>query len=345
MHELDASKGQIHLYCKNVFVSDKASDVIPEFLTLLQGAIDCPEIPLNVSRSSLQNDPYVQKISKHIVKKVADKLNQLAKKDSEKFEEIWNDISPFIKYGMMQNDDFYEKVKAQIIFDSSTAKKTRIEDYLSRNEEKIGKKVLYCADKDTQAPYVALCKEQDLEIIYLKGLIDTHFVQFLESKDSEIKYTSIDSELSEILVDEDKASKVVDEENKSSDDKVAELFKSSLDNESLNVEVKSLKSELVSGMLLEDEYMKRMKQMSQFMPGSTPMTGLDNFRLVLNSNHKLIQDIQRLNEAGGKGDLVNELCHHVYDLAKLSKQQLTGDELQAFVSRSNDLMAQLSQEG
>ena len=235
MHELDATKGQVKLFCKQVFVSDNANDVIPEFLTLLQGAIDCPEIPLNVSRSYLQNDPYVQKISKHIIKKVADKLNEMAKKDNGNFETIWNDISPFIKYGMMQNDDFYSKVKDIIIFESSTGHKTNIPDYLDRNKEKSKDKVLYCADKEGQNTYITMCKEQGLEVLFLHALIDTHFIQFLESKDTNIKYVSVDSELSDTLIEENQPTQVVDKDNKTSDDKLLDIFKTSLNDDKLKI--------------------------------------------------------------------------------------------------------------
>jgi molecular chaperone HtpG len=341
MHELDANKGQVKLYCKQVFVSDKANDVIPEFLTLLQGALDCPEIPLNVSRSYLQNDPYVQKISKHIVKKVADKLNSLYKKDKANFESFWNDISPFIKYGMMQNDDFYSKVKDIIMFESSLGYKTSIPEYLERNKEKLTDKVLYCADKEAQSTYVNMCKEQDLEVLFTHALIDTHFLQFLESKDSKTKYASIDSELSELLVDDSKKSTVVDKDNKTVDDNLVDIFKNALNNEKLKVEVKSLKTESVSGMVLEAEYVKRMKSMSHFMKG-TQAPIFDDLTLVVNSNNSLVKDIAKLNTGSKKEELVTKLCNHVYDLAKMSQKQLSGEQMQTFISRSNELLTELS---
>lgn len=340
MHELDANKGQIKLYCKQVFVSDNAKDVMPEFLTLLQGTLDCPEIPLNVSRSYLQNDPYVQKISKHIIKKVADKLIQLSKKDTENFHTIWQDISPFIKYGMMQNDDFYQKVKDIVVFESSNGEKTTIPDYLERNKDKNKDKVLYCEDKNTQASYVNLCKENGLEVIFLQSLIDVHFIQFLESKDSNVKYVSVDSELSDLLVESDDA-QVVDKDNKTDDDKVLELFKKALNDDKLKIEVKSLKSDSVSGMLLESEYIKRMKTMSQFMKGSS-MPDFNDFTLVINSKNDLVKDVLALDAKKENETLVSNICHHIYDLAKMSKQPLAGEQIQAFVSRSNELMAQLS---
>ncbi len=341
MHELDSNKGQVKLFCKQVFVSDNANAIIPEFLTLLQGAIDCPDIPLNVSRSYLQNDPYVQKISKHIIKKVADKLNDLAKKDKNHFESIWTDISPFIKYGMMQNDDFYSKVKDIIIFESSLGYKTSIPEYLERNKEKMKDKVIYCSDKDGQATYVNMCKEQDVEVLFTHALIDTHFLQFLESKDNTIKYCSVDSELSDLLVDESKKTEVVDQDNKTNDDKLADIFKKALNNDKIKVDVKSLKSESISGMILESEQVKRMKNMSHFMQDKG--TGIfDDFTLVVNNNNALVKDLMTLQSNSEKETLVSKLCNHIYDLAKMSKQPLTGEETQSFINRSNELMKELT---
>ncbi len=341
MHELDSNKGQVKLFCKQVFVSDNANAIIPEFLTLLQGTIDCPDIPLNVSRSYLQNDPYVQKISKHIIKKVADKLNDLAKKDKNHFESIWNDISPFIKYGMMQNDDFYSKVKDIIIFESSLSYKTSIPEYLERNKEKLQNKVIYCSDKDGQATYITMCKEQDVEVLFTHALIDTHFLQFLESKDTTIKYCSVDSELSDLLLDDSKKTEVVDQDNKTSNDKLSDLFKKALDNDKIKIDVKGLKSDSISGMILESEHVKRMKNMSHFMQDKG--TGIfDDFTLVVNSNNTLVKDLMALNTGSDKESLVNKLCLHIYDLAKMSKQPLTGEETQRFINRSNDLMTELA---
>jgi len=343
VHELDANKGNIKLFCKQVFVSDNAHDIVPEFLTLLQGAIDCPEIPLNVSRSTLQNDPYVQKISKHIIKKVGDKLNELYANNKEHYTKIWPDISPFIKYGMMQNDAFYKRVKGSVLFESSTGDMTTVSDYLERNKEKTNKKVLYCTNKESQATYIDMCKQEGLEVIYLQGVIDVHFVQFLESRDSETTYSSVDSEVSDTLLDNSKTSTVVDSDNKTSDDRLKEIFKSSLNNEGLGIDTKSFKSDTISAMVVESEQSKRMKSMSHFMKG-TSLPGIEDATLIINSNNTLIKDVQRLHDAGNNDALVTSLCEHVYDLARMSKEPLTGEAMQNFVRRSNELMAALSQQ-
>ena len=338
VHELDAKKGQIHLYCQQVFVTDEAKAVVPEFLTLLQGAIDCPEIPLNVSRSYLQNDPYVQKISKHIVKKVADKLNDLFKKERETLESYWDDISPFVKYGMMTNDDFYEKTKEMLMFKSSSNTYTTLTDYLERNKDQHENKVLYCSDKDAQSKYLKLCEEHKLEVVFTHALIDTHFIQFLESKSNDVKFVSIDSELSEFL----KETKEETEEGKKENENYIDLFKSALNKEGLQIKVESLKTESVPALISQPEFAKRMATMSPMMGGSS-MPDLDMHELILNKNNKTIQRLVDLSKNEEKKDVVNTLCTHIYDIAKLSQKPLTGDNMNTFIERSNNLVALLAE--
>ena len=342
LHELDANKGNVKLFCQQVFVTDDAKAVVPEFLTLLQGAIDCPDIPLNVSRSYLQNDPYVRKISSHIVKKVADKLNELYKKDKSNFESFWTDIHHFIKYGMMEQSDFYEKVKDIVIFPSSLGYNTSIPEYLERNKEKLEKKVLYCTTKDEQASYVNLCKKQDLEVIFLQSLIDTHFIQFLESKNSDIKYTAIDSELSDHLVDNTKTD-IVDKDNKTNKEKLEQLFKTNLNNDKLKVDVKSLKTDSVPAIILESEQTKRMKQMSALMKGSQ-MPIFDDYTVVINENNALVKKVLNLNQFETKQEKVKLLCEHIYDLALMGNKPLDGDKMQAFLNRSVTLLEDIAGE-
>jgi molecular chaperone HtpG len=338
LHEMDSQKGQVNLYCQQVFVTENANEVIPEFLTLLRGAIDCPEIPLNVSRSYLQNDPYVQKISKHIIKKVADKLSEIFKTDRTSFEKYWEDINPFIKYGMMNNNDFYEKVKDIVIFPNSEGASTTIPEYLERNKEKNDNSILYCTDKESQAAYVNMCKEQGLEVIYQNSVIDNHFMQFLESKNSDLKFNSVDSSLSDILVDKDKESEIIDPaDNKTANDKIIDIFKNALNNDKLTLKVESLKTENISAIVLESEQMKRMKAMTMMMKEkSFPM--MEDLTLVINSSSQAIQNILKLNNDGLQQEKVNKLCHHVYDLALMSQQPLSGEKMHAFVSRANELL-------
>ena len=341
LHELDANKGNVKLFCQQVFVTDDAKAVVPEFLTLLQGAIDCPDIPLNVSRSYLQNDPYVRKISAHIVKKVGDKLNSLYKNDKKNFESFWTDIHHFIKYGMMEQNDFYEKVKDIVIFPSSSGYSTSIPEYLERNKAKLENKVLYCTNKDEQASYVDLCKNQELEVIFLQSLIDTHFIQFLESKNSDVKYTAVDAELSEHLVDTTKTD-IVDKDNKTNKDKLEQLFKSNLNNDKLKIDVKSLKSDHIPAIILESEQTKRMKQMSALMKGNQ-MPIFDDYTVVVNENNTLVKKVLSLNQFETKQEKVKLLCEHIYDLALMGNKPLDGDKMQQFLNRSVTLLEDIAE--
>jgi len=341
LHEMDAQKGQVSLYCQQVFITENAKDVLPEFLTLLQGSIDCPDFPLNVSRSYLQHDPYVQKITQHIIKKVADRLLSLFKKDREDFETYWQDIHPFIKFGMMHHDAFYDKVKDIVMFQSTGGSATTIPDYLDRNAEKSKDTVLYCTDKDAQASYLQLCKDQGLEVVYLDAMIDPHFIQFLESKDSTVKYKAVDSDLSDALVDDKKDAKVLDSDNKTAADHLVALFKASIGDDKMKVEAKHLKSSVIPALLLESEQAKRFKQMSAMMQGAGKLPAFDDFTLVLNMGSDTIKNIQKLKEKPEKKELVDQLCCQVVDLAKMSFQPLSGDEMQVFLKRSGDLLAKL----
>ncbi len=343
LHELDSHKGQVKLFCQQVFVTENAKDIIPEFMTLLQGAVDCPDIPLNVSRSYLQNDPYVQKISKHIVKKIADKLNELYKKDKASYEKYWEDIHPFIKFGMMNNTEFYDKVKDCVIFKSSLGDSVSIPEYLERNKEKSENTVIYSTNKEQQATYISLCKDQGLEVIFLNAFIDTHFIQFLESKDSTIKYVSVDSSVSDHLVDKEKDSQIVDPaDNKTENEKLETLFKTTLKNDALKIEVKSLKSDSLPAVVLQSEYSRRFKEMSAMMNRSAGVPAFDDFTLVINSSNPVVKNILKLNSELKTND-VELLCQYVYDLAMMSQKQLTGEQMQAFMARSNDVLKKLTE--
>ena len=336
LHELDANKGKIKLFCQQVFVTDEAKDVVPEFLTLLQGAIDCPDIPLNVSRSYMQNDPIVKKISTHIVKKVADKLKELYKKDKKEFEKYWTDISPFIKYGMMNDDSFYKKVEDIILFSSSNGYQTTLKEYKERNTELLKDKILYCTDKEKQSSYVDICKSQNFEVLFVEAVIDSHFIQFLEGKNTDYKFVSVDSELSELLIDKDKNTSVIDPKtNKSKQDEIKEIVSNALGNEQLVVKVEALKAKNIPAMVEQAEHLKRFSQMSAMMKG--PRQSFDQFTLILNSENEIVNRIHQLH-ALNQQDKVKQITHHLFDMAKMRQQPLTGESLQAFLDRSLSLL-------
>ena len=326
-HEFSGMEGQIKLYNNQVFVADNVKEVIPEFLMLLKGVIDCPDLPLNVSRSFLQNDGYVKKISNHITKKVADKLSGLFKNDRENYNKYWDDINVFIKYGCLRDEKFYEKIKDIIIYKNLDGKYITLDEYLNGKDKK---DVYYVSDEKQQAQYINMFKEQGLDAVILPAVMDTHFISFLEMK-SDVKFRRIDSALSE-TADEENGD---EEKNKA----LAEKFKTELNDDNLKIEVKALKNNTIPAVILLGEQSRRMQEMyrsyGQQMAGMANMFH-DEFTLVLNSNNELIQKLDELNDEDSK-----LLIHHVYDLAKISHSPLTGEEMTKFIERSNKLLGKL----
>ncbi|HPP05556.1 MAG TPA: molecular chaperone HtpG [Spirochaetota bacterium] len=346
-HELDSSKGRIKLYCNQVFVSDQAKELIPEFLTLLQGVLDTPDIPLNVSRSYLQNDPYVKKISEHITKKVADKLIELFNKERDKFEKFWDDISIFVKFGAMQNEKFYEKIKDIILFKTTDGVYKTLAEYKEKNKgilkEKNGRTIiLYASDEKEQITYINMIKSQGAEALILNTLIDVHFIQFLEMKDNTIHFARIDSDTHDSFVSEEKSSKIVDKDNKTFDDRVKELFESILkkDNQKDRIIIKAqgLKNDDTAGIIVLSEYMRRFKDMNFTMQKNSDNDIFEEHTLIVNSNSPVVKKIMELNEFSENREKVEDMVNQIYDLALLAQNNLKGERLVNFVNRSNKLL-------
>lgn len=327
-HEFAGIEGQIKLYNNQVFVADNVKEVIPEFLMLLKGVIDCPDLPLNVSRSFLQNDGYVKKIANHITKKVADKLKSLYNSERENYEKYWDDINVFIKYGCLRDDKFYDRVKDVIIYKNLDGKYITLEDYLAGKEKK---DVYYVSDEKQQAQYINMFKEQGLDAVILPTMMDTHFISFVEMKNSDVHFHRIDSELSE--TGDEKASE--DESDKA----LADKFKEVIGDDSLKVEVRGLKNEEIPAVMLLGEQSRRMQEMyksyGQQMAGMADMFH-DEFTLVINKNNALIEKLNSLNEDDEK-----LLIEHIYDLARISHSPLTGEQMTKFIERSNKLLGKL----
>ena len=323
--EFAGQEGQIKLYNNQVFVADNVKEVIPEFLMLLKGVIDCPDLPLNVSRSFLQNDGYVKKISAHITKKVADKLTGIYSSDKENYEKYWDDINIFIKYGCIRDEKFYEKIKDVIIFKTTEGKYVTLDEYL---EGKDKKEVYYVSDPKLQSQYIKMFKDQGLEAVELPTIMDTHFISFLEMKNPEVKFKRIDSVLSDTA-----------EEKESDDEKskaLVEKFKNRINDESLKIEAKALKDTEIPAVILLSEESRRMQEMyrsyGQQMASMAEMFK-DEFTLVINTNNELIQKLDTLSEEDA--ELVMD---QVYDLAKISHSPLPADEMTRFIERSNMLL-------
>ncbi len=325
-NKVELERGKVKLYCNQVFIADNIKEVIPEFLMLLNGVIDCPDIPLNVSRSFLQNDSQVQKISKHITKKVADKLISLFKNDREKYEKCWEDTANFIKFGCIKQNDFYDKVKDIIIYKNLDDKFVDFSELLkdSNNREGDDKKdgktepetIYYVSDRLQQAQYIKMFKEQGLDAILCDNFIDPHFLSFLEyHKPNEIKFVRIDADVAGALKTDGEAAE---------DSVLSDLFKNTLKNDKLTVKFENLKNSDVPAIIITDEYMRRYSEMGQIYGMSD---GLIAQTMIVNLSNPIINKIKELNEEKQKF-----VINYVYSLALLSFKKLEAEELHKFVN-------------
>lgn len=331
-HELEATEGQVKLYNNQVFVADNIKEVIPDFLLLLKGTIDCPDLPLNVSRSFLQKDKDVMKISKHIVKKVADKLVALYKNERENFKGFWKDIQIFIKYGCLRDESFYEKIKDIIIFRKLNGEYITLKEYLEENKEKHENKVFYVTDEKQQSQYIKMFKEANLDALVLDCSLDNHFISFLEAKETGVTFARIDSDISETLKNNET------EELKDINDKIKNLFSKVSTNNVKEVKVESLKNSETPAIILVSEQSRRMSEMSKMFGGmDMPDMFKEERTLVVNNNNPIIKKLSSIN-IEGKEEKVNLICNYILDLALLSNKELAPEEMDNFINRSNKLL-------
>ncbi|NLM86302.1 MAG: molecular chaperone HtpG [Clostridiales bacterium] len=323
--------GQIKLFNRQVFVADNIKEVIPEFLMVLKGVIDCPDLPLNVSRSFLQNDGYVRRLSAHIVKKVADKLNSLFTNDRESYQKYWDDIHPFIKFGSISDRKFYDAVKGSLLLKTTKGDYLTLDEYKSRNGGKAEKKAYYTTDAARQAASVAPFEDKGIDVVVMDTLIDSNFMSFLEySGGADLNFMRVDADIKG-LQDE------TDEGKDLEQDKLQERIRKVLNMPDLTVQLEALTDKDTPGMLTEDEQMRRYKDMSRIYGEQFAMP--ERYTLVLNRANKSVQAIAQMEE-GEKQEL---LIAQVFDLARLSSRPLEGDELKAFMKRSNRLIDLLAQ--
>ncbi len=362
--EYDNLEGVIKLYNNQVFIADNIKEVIPEFLMLLKGVIDCPDLPLNVSRSALQNDGFVKKISDYITKKVADKLSGMYKVDKENYEKYWEDISPFIKYGCLKDSKFREKMSDYIIFKDLNDKYITLPEYVDAVKEKDGDTkentaententdasenkddeneeepttVYYVTDMQQQSQYVNMFKEQNINAVILSHNIDQAFISQLEQGDLKVSFKRIDAGLNDTMKDD------ADEETiKKETEELSKIFKKALGKENLEVKVEKLKNENVSSMLTLSEETRRMQDMMKMYSAGGAGMDMDMFgdsaTLVLNSSNKLVQYILNNKDA----ENVDMFCKQLYDLAVLANHPLKAEEMTEFVNRSNEIMLLLA---
>ena len=364
--EYESIEGTIKLYNNQVFIADNIKEVIPEFLMLLKGVIDCPDLPLNVSRSALQNDGFVKKISEYISKKVADKLSGMCKTDRETYEKYWDDINPFIKFGCLKDSKFSDRMMDYILYKNLDGKYLTLEDYLKENETEEEKKeeaetvteenkeetaeeikkdaeegkepekttVYYVTDEVQQSQYINMFKEEGQDALILKHNIDSAFISHVEQKKETVKFMRIDADINESVKADDEGN--LEEQTK----ELGEIFKKALGKENLTVKAEKLKNENVSSMMTVTEESRRMQEMMKMynMYGMDPSMFGGQETLVLNLNNKLVQYVL----ANKEGDLTKLVCEQLYDLAVITHRQLTPEEMTKFVARSNEIMMQMT---
>lgn len=326
--EFESLEGQVKLYYNQVFVADNIKEVIPEYLLMLKGVLDCPELPLNVSRSYLQNSGYVTKISAHIVKKVADKLNSMFQNDRKNYESIWRDLKTFVEYGCMRDHKFYDKVSPSILLETTDGEFRTVDEYLEASKEKHENKIYYASDVTSQSKYIKMFKDEGIEVVLLDRVIDTQFVTTLETNREGVKFIRIDSELADVLkADGDKTEIPA----------VAELFKK-IAGEHTTVSFDRLKDESTPAILNLSEESRRMNDMMKLYKMGSDMP-LEQ-TLVINTASPLIAKLSSLLD-GGNNEEAETIARQIYMLSSLSQRPLTSDELLSFLTESYNILGKL----
>jgi molecular chaperone HtpG len=339
-HEFDTLEGKIKLYYNQVFVADNIKEVIPEFLLLLKGCLDCPDLPLNVSRSYLQSEGYAQKISNHITKKVADKLQLLFKKDREGYNKYWDDINPFVKYGCIREEKFYGRIKDILIYKTIHDRYVTLEEYLEPQEGREEKKVYYVSDEKQQAQYVRMFKDNNMDAVILDSLIDTHFISFMESKLEKVKFLGVDADISGDMKDDGK--ELDEKEKKKILEESEKIFRQATSKSGLKVNAESLKNETIPAIMLLSEESRRFREMArnfgrnfdaELFPGDET--------LVLNINNPVVSSIIKLyGDESRKADVLLA-ASYIYDLAVLNHRRLDPESMVRFIEKSNDILGRL----
>ena len=332
--EYDSLEGTIKLYNNQVFIADNIKEVIPEFLMLLKGVIDCPDLPLNVSRSALQNDGFVKKISDYITKKVADKLSGMCKTDRENYEKYWDDIAPFIKYGYIKDEKFAEKMGDYILYKNLEGKYLTLNDCLEENKEKHENTIFYVTNEKEQSQYINMFKEEGIDAVILPAAIDNPFISHVEQKHEGLKFLRIDTDLNASFKEEVKED---DEAFKKTSEELTEVFKKALNNDKLDIKVEKMKNASVASMITVSEETRRMQDMMKmYSMGGMDMSafGATGETLVLNANHPLVKYVLEHKD----GENTAKICEQLYDLASLAHGQLSPERMTGFVNRSNDIM-------
>lgn len=335
----DIKKNSIRLFCNRVFVTDQCHDLIPEYLTMLQGCIDSPDIPLNVSRSALQMDRTVRQLSAHISKKVSDRLNSLYQSDKAKFIKCWEDIELIIKLGVVQDDKFFERIKPCLVWKNLKGDWTTVEEYIERNSN-LKNKIFYHTDDHSQSPFTQLYLDKGVEVLVSQCPIDSHVMSYLEGKLSPNKFVRIDGELCDAILDLEKENTLLDASGKTIAGKLSDLISTLLNQEQIKVEAKSLASSNVAAFLVIDENTRRLRDYMRFSQADASMMGHSSYQFVVNTNHPLIANLDKVHLKNP--DLAKTIVHQVYDIARLNQRELDLKDLGAYTAQSISILEQLA---
>ena len=333
--QFDNMSSSIRLFCNRVFVSDHCRDFLPDYLTLMRGAIDSPDIPLNVSRSYLQIDHNVRQLGAHISKKVADRLTTFFKTDREKYISAWPELEPLVKLGILQDEKFYERTKDAVIWKSSSGQWTNLQEYLDRAKEK----TVYYSDKERAAPIQKAFLDQGIELLFTSCQIDVAVISSLENKMSDVPFKRVDSTLDPALVDESREKSLLDADGKTPSGRIADLFRAHLIVQNLEIDAKSLAAEGLPGMVLIDENMRRLRDYLILTQGKAPDRQFKK-TFVVNTNNKLVQSAMRLSET--KPDVAHDLICQIYDLSCLAQKEIEPAEAEQVVARNQQLLEKLT---
>lgn len=345
-NEFEIREGEVKLYNNQVFVADNIKEIIPEFLLLLKGVIDCPDLPLNVSRSFLQNDKEVGKVSKHIVKKVSDRLKLLFKNDREKYGNIWDDIQLFIKYGCLKDESFYEKIKDCILYKTIDKNHISLKNYLDENKGKHDNKVFYVTNEEQQSQYIKLFKEYDLNAVVLDSTIDVNFISFIEFREKGVKFSRIDSDLNDVL-------NIAQKDDKENDDRskreIEAIFRDSVGERVNHYKVESFKNEDTPAIILISEDSIRMSEMKANFAGFDFGVDLQEDKtLVINNKNPIVNKVVDLkNSNKDENYIINTidlLCNQIVDLALISNKELDSSQMNEFIKRNIKLMSMVTAE-
>lgn len=335
-NQLELQKNKVQLYCNQVFITDQLEGIIPEFMMLLHGVIDSPDIPLNVSRSYLQSDANVKKISNHITKKVAEKLEEMFKNDRADFEKKWDDIKVFIEYGSLADEKFYEKAQKFFLLKNTDGKYFTLDEYKNQIESLQKDKndtlvYLYAADVNTQHVYIEAAKDKGYDVLLMDGFLDTHFINMLEQKIEKSKFTRVDADIIDKLIEKDEVlpSKLSDDEK----EKLKGLFETNVEKEKFSVQIENLSEGDLPVMITQNEFMRRYQDMGK-ISGQPSFGNFEHYNLIVNGNHNIAQRILTESDEEKK----NALTQQLIDLALLSQNILTGKKLSDFVKRSVELL-------